>query len=117
METRDFFSTAQRMRGYSGDTFPYFYVKTDAKDLKDCTMRLVLENNDTPRSVAYTKACTPHTFEDETLGFAVQLTSAETAGIGAGTYTMHFIMTDSTGCEYRKLVASMILRDVPKEGE
>ena len=116
METLDFFTTAQRMRGYRGDTFPEFLVKTDAPDLTGCTMRLVLEEHSTAGSVAFTKDCTPHEFEDGAHGFSVQLTSEETAALDAGSYTMHFIMENAGGRAFRKLVGTLVLLDVPEEG-
>ena len=113
METLDFFSSLQAMRGLRGDTFPTFYVKTDADDLEGCEMRLVLSDVCSPGSVALTKACTPCEFPDGAKGFSVQLVTAETALL-CGTYAMHFIMDNGTG-EERKLLGSLTVLDTPKE--
>lgn len=115
METKDFFDTLQKMRGYRGDTFPVFYVKTDAEDLTGCSMRLILEDIKIPGSIAFPKDCAVHTFEDGAHGFSVQLDSADTANL-CGTYTMHFIMTGADGREYRKLVGTLVVLDAPKGG-
>lgn len=114
METLDFYEVLRRMRGYRGDTFPVFYIRTDADDLTGCSMRLVLENTETPGSVALTKACTEYEFEDEALGFSVQLGTDDTVNL-CGTYTMHFIMEDGNGAEYRKLVGTLVVLDRPEE--
>ena len=113
METLDFFSSLQAMRGLRGDTFPTFYVRTDADDLTGCSMRLVLSDVRSPGSVALTKACTPCECPDGAQGFSVRLLTAETATL-CGTYAMHFILNDGTG-EERKLLGSLTVLDVPKE--
>lgn len=113
--TRDFFTTLQHMRGYRSDTFPAFYIRTDAADLTGCTMRVVIEDAATPGSVAYTKLCTAHTFEDGTSGFSVQFGSSDTAALAAGRYTLHFILTDAGGNEHRNLVGSLTMLDIPQE--
>lgn len=114
-ETRDFFETAPRMRGYRGDTFPVFCVQTDADDLTGCTMRLILEDVRNHGSIALTKACSEDTsVGTDGAGFTVQLVSTDTAAL-CGTYTMHFILTDTNGLEYRKLVGTLIVLDIPEE--
>ena len=113
METLDFFSSLQAMRGLRGDTFPTFYVRTDADDLTGCEMRLVLEDMRSPGSVALTKACTPCEFPDGAKGFSVRLLTAETATL-CGNYAMHFILDDGTG-ELRKLLGTLTVLDTPKE--
>ena len=113
METLDFFSSLQAMRGLRGDTFPTFYVRTDADDLTGCEMRLVLSDVRSPGSVALTKACTPCECPDGAQGFSVRLLTAETATL-CGNYAMHFIMNDGSG-EERKLLGSLTVLDVPKE--
>ncbi len=113
METLDFFSSLQAMRGLRGDTFPTFYVRTDADDLEGCEMRLVLSDVRSPGSVALTQACTPCEFPDGAQGFSVRLLTAETATL-CGTYAMHFILNDGTG-ELRKLLGTLSVLDTPKE--
>ena len=108
-----FFGTLRRMCGYRGDTFPVFYIETDADDLTGCTMRLVIEDMASPGSVALVKACTEHEFPMGVLGYEVQLVSSETAQL-CGTYTLHFILDNGTD-EMRKLVGTLQVLDIPKE--
>ena len=115
MKTIDFFDETPMMRGYRGDTFPEFVVRVDLSDPTGYSMRLVLENLSVPGSVALVKQCQP--FGDETgLGWNVVLTSEETAAL-LGTYRMHFILTSPSDLEYRKLVGTLHVLDVPQEVE
>lgn len=114
METINFFKDVPLMRGYRGDTFPEFTVRVDLSDPTGYSMRLVLENTAVPGSVALTKSCT--LFSDETgYGYNVQLLSTETAALLPGTYRMHFILTSSSELDYRKLVGSLQVLDIPQE--
>ena len=113
MKTIDFFSTTSKMRGYAGDTFPVFRVVVTGMELDGCSMRIVLERKDTPGSVAFTKACSHFTAQEES-GFIVQLDSQDTANL-SGVYTMHFIMTGSDELEYRKLIGTLEVFDMPRE--
>jgi len=115
MNTLDFFATLQRMRAYQGDTLPVFYIRTDASDLTGCSMRLVIENADISHSVALTRICTAHTFGDGGLGYSVQLDSIDTAALGAGNFVLHFILTDASANDHRKLVGTLTLLDIPQE--
>jgi hypothetical protein len=114
METIDFFSVCRRMRGYRGDTFPRFYIRTNLDSLTGFSMRIVLENSHIPRSSAFAKVCTAHQFPDGAKGFCVELDSGDTMQIAAGTYTVHFIMSDGSK-SYRKLVATLEMLDIPDE--
>ena len=117
METVDFFSTSPKMRGYSGDTFPLFRVNIwddTHMELSECTMRIVLEIKNIPGSVAFTKSCT-YVSDSSGQGYNVRLDSSETAAL-CGVYTMHFILTDPDGREYRKLVGTLEVLPVPDEG-
>lgn len=116
METINFFKDVPLMRGYRGDTFPEFEVVTDLSDPTGYSMRLVLENAAVPGSVALTKSCT--LFSDGTrYGFNVQLLSTETAALLPGTYRIHFILTSPSELDYRKLVGSLQVLDIPQEVE
>lgn len=116
MKTIDFFDETPMMRGYRGDTFPEFVVRVDLSDPTGYSMRLVLENAAVPGSVALTKSCT--LFSDETgYGYNVQLLSTETAALLPGTYRMHFILTSPSELDYRKLVGSLQVLDIPQEVE
>lgn len=113
MGTIDFFATGPRMRGYSGDTFPMFYVPvTGMTGVDGCDMRLVMENVNVPRSVALVRECSYYQ-EDGEEGFCIRLTSEDTAGL-CGVYTLHFILSDGTN-EFRKLLAMLEVLPVPDE--
>ena len=114
METVDFFSTFQPMRGYRGDTFPVFRVDVSGMESTDgCSMRVVLEDKKTPGSIAFVKECFHYTGEGEDY-FAVQLDSSETAEL-CGVYTVHFILTDTSENDYRKLVGTLEVFNSPQE--
>ena len=113
METMDFFSTCQKMRGIQGDTFDVFRVTVSGMELEGCSMRFVLECKDTPGSIALTKACSHFTAQTSE-GFLVQLQSSETSQL-SGLYTMHFILTDAESKEYRKLIGTLEVLPSPQE--
>ena len=115
MKTIDFFNETPLMRMLRGDTSPELAVRVELEDTTGYTMRVVLENLSVPGSVALVKQCQP--FGDETgLGWNVVLTSEETAAL-LGTYRMHFILTSPSDLEYRKLVGTLHVLDVPQEVE
>ncbi len=113
METFDLFSQCHRVRGYNGDTFPFFRVVVTGTETTGCSMRLVLERKDTPGSVALTKSCT-YVSDEETTYFAVQLTGTETAQLG-GAYTMHFILSDANQNDISRLVGTLEVFVGPRE--
>lgn len=114
METIEFFSEVQRMRGYRGDTFPPFYLRVDGMDTDSCEMRLVLEKQNTPGGASFIKDCDHFRFRDGGKGFRVQLSSGDTTLL-CGVYTAHFILKDEDDLEYRKLVGTLEVLPVPQE--
>lgn len=112
MELLDMFAKTESMRCFRRDTLPTFYIKTDADDLTGCTMNLILEKTSRPGLAVITKACAEYTFDDDVLGYSVQLTTTETANL-LGLYRMHFVLTDSGSNEYRKLVGTLEVLDAP----
>lgn len=114
METKQLYTEARNLRCFAGDTLPVFVILTDADDLTGCTMSLVAEDLRTPGSASLTKSCTR--YDDEPTGksgFSVQLVSSDTAQL-SGHYRLHFVMTDSDGTSYRKLVCGLEVLPVPE---
>ena len=114
MKTIDFFDETPLMRMYRGDTSPELAVRVDLEDPTGYSMRVVLENTAVPGSVAMTKACSAFS-DDVGNGWAVTLLSSETSALLPGTYRLHFILTSPTELEYRKLVGSLQVLDIPQE--
>ena len=75
-------------------------------------MSIVVEPLSCPGAAVLTKACADYS-EDERRGFAVQLTSADTAAL-CGSYRMHFVLTDAGDLTYRKLVCELSVLPVPE---
>lgn len=115
MEQIDFFSTMPRMRVVQGSTTPVFSIKpTNAgTDLADCSMRCLLEDQKTPGSIALTKACSFHSDPDGDY-FTIRMTSTETADL-SGTFTMYFILQDSSGLDFKNLIGTLEIMPSPVE--
>ena len=115
MEPIDFFSTMPRMRVVQGSTAPVFSIKpTNAGTaLADCSMRFILEDKRIPGSIALTKTCTFHA-DPEGDYFTIRLTSTDTADL-CGTFTMYFILQDSSGLDYKNLIGTLEIMPSPVE--
>ena len=113
----DYFKVAEPMRGYRGDTFsPWRILVTDdylLPDLINCSMRLDLEDKYTPGKVVFTKSC-EYIAGSFGKGFQVQLDSEDTEQL-CGMYTIHYVLTDTSGKDYRKLVGTLEVLPVPQE--
>ena len=116
MKTIDFFDETPMMRMYRGDTSPELVIRVGLETTTGYSMRVVLESTKVPGSVALVKECSA--FSDTTgTGWAVTITSDDSAALLPGTYRMHFILTSPEELEYRKLVGTLQVLDIPQEVE
>lgn len=94
-----FYENVGKMECLQGDTLSGFSVEMEKDaDLTGASMSLIVENQN---GLVLQKACT---LSGQI--FSVQLTSGDTADL-AGTYQMHFCLTDAGGLKYRKIVGTL----------
>lgn len=104
-----FYDRLDEMECLAGDTLPCFVVGVETAEgetLDGCTMQLLLAPWDEPERAAVSKTCTA---TEDGKGFAVTLTSTDTAGL-AGVFRLHFCLTNAAGLHQRKLAGVLTVR-------
>lgn len=109
MERLLFYDKIPDMECLAGDTLPSFTVavETEDGDLTGCSMQLILASWDSKGEAVLCKECDPL---PDGSGFTVTLDSSDTAGL-AGTFALHFCLTDANGLKHRKLSGVLIVRE------
>ena len=99
-----FYDKIKTMECLQGDTLDVFEIYVDDfGNLENCTMELILEDQNKINIVRKVKSCTAIDG-----GFTVQLTSADTSDLH-GVYNLHFKMKAANGLIYRKLAGELII--------